>query len=535
MTGLGSEDIEPIQPNQSRVVTFEQKDKFIALIDASKTNKLIANLEQQIILARFPITKTDDQSITFEFNDHIGNTIVVAADGKVDGWELHNPMVEKVEFISENAARIQQVANVIQKDKKASIQIQYLIAPYMPDPSYKMMTEVPDGKTHFFSWSEVTTNDGPNIKPISRFHPEKTISVKIGKTVPTAYREAVKEGLLYWNKSFGTEKVKVLDPGFDPSAVVENDPAGVSVEWLASSKINFAYGQATVDPRTGQTLSGAIVIPQGFASIFSEQHFKLMLNQAHAPQDLNVATATEDFNKDRIRGTIAHELGHILGLRHNFAASTVSNLNEKTMHEAFIKSIVDRKSTPLSIVSSSVMDYLPQSGREILSRQISELPEPLPYDKAAIKALYQQDFADLKLHIFCTDNQVGYIVDCQRHDIGLGMPDQMADDYEHQLQEFRNAFIVDIFNAKDPKKNPSNKPITTVSAGKEYLSASTLPMNGKSIIFSPFSALSWILLLLVLILLIELTPTIEATESGQFWTEHSLTRCSISIGLILSE
>lgn len=88
-----------------------------------------------------------------------------------------------------------------------------------------------------------------------------------------------------------------------------------------------------------------------------------------------------------IQHVVAHEVGHTLGLRHNFEGS-------------------------LEPPSSSLMDYLHDFTDAI------EIADPGSYDRAAIKYLYGQSPDQPSNHAFCTDDEVSLNPVCQVFDSG---------------------------------------------------------------------------------------------------------------------
>ncbi|HLO21244.1 MAG TPA: zinc-dependent metalloprotease, partial [Sphingomicrobium sp.] len=149
---------------------------------------------------------------------------------------------------------------------------------------------------------------------------KKPIVFYIDRSAPEPVRTALKEGVSWWNAAFdaaGFEnafQVDVLPEGADPLDVRYN-----VVNWVDRATRGWSYGQPIADPRTGEIIKGSVLL----GSLRTRQD--LIIFQALVGAGL---TGTGDPNDPisaalaRIRQLGAHEVGHALGLAHNFAAST---------------------------------------------------------------------------------------------------------------------------------------------------------------------------------------------------------------------
>lgn len=168
----------------------------------------------------------------------------------------------------------------------------------------------------------------------------KPIVYYVDNGAPKQIQNALIEGASWWNQAFEAAgfrnafQVKVLPPDADPMDVRYN-----VINWVHRSTRGWAYGSSVVDPRTGEIIKGVVTLDSQRA----RQDF--LIGEGLAPQyaGKNSAAAACDFallpdvdyltNADsktdsnrmslaRIRQLSAHEVGHTLGLAHNFAAST---------------------------------------------------------------------------------------------------------------------------------------------------------------------------------------------------------------------
>jgi hypothetical protein len=149
---------------------------------------------------------------------------------------------------------------------------------------------------------------------------KKPIVFYIDPGMPPAIREAVKEGVSWWAAPFDRAgfvdafRAEVLPAGADPLDVRYN-----VVNWVNRATRGWSYGQPIDDPRTGEIIKGAVVL----GSLRARQD--MIIFQALVGAGL---TGTGDPNDPitatlaRLRQLGAHEVGHAIGLAHNFAAST---------------------------------------------------------------------------------------------------------------------------------------------------------------------------------------------------------------------
>ena len=227
-------------------------------------------------------------------------------------------------------------------------------------------------KTHLLKRWRLEKKDA--VAPVSE--PKEPIVYWLDKNIPEKYRESVSQGVLEWNKAF--EKA-----GFKNALVVRQqqttddfnnmDAKHTSVRWFTGADVGFAIGPSQADPRTGEILDADI----GMSDVFTRgarraviedlgrirgadgemcDHAESSAQELHYALDLLEARGLEldspeadALAKAYLKDVIMHEVGHTLGLRHNFRASTVYDLRQ----------IQDPNFTKINGVASSVMDYSP--------------------------------------------------------------------------------------------------------------------------------------------------------------------------------
>jgi hypothetical protein len=137
--------------------------------------------------------------------------------------------------------------------------------------------------------------------------------------IPEPVMTALKEGASWWNQAYEAAgykdafQVKVLPEGADPMDVRYN-----VINWVHRATRGWSYGSSVVDPRTGEIIKGHVTL----GSLRVRQDYLIALGLTSPFKDGSTdTTAQQEMALDRIRQLSAHEVGHTLGIAHNFAAS----------------------------------------------------------------------------------------------------------------------------------------------------------------------------------------------------------------------
>jgi len=137
---------------------------------------------------------------------------------------------------------------------------------------------------------------------------------------PEPVRSALLEGASWWREAFdraGFEdafRVELLPPDASPFDARYN-----VIEWVHRATRGWSYGGGVIDPRTGEIVKGFVTL--GSLRVRQDR----LIFEGLVGADKTGSGAPDDPERlalARIRQLAAHEVGHSLGLEHNFAAST---------------------------------------------------------------------------------------------------------------------------------------------------------------------------------------------------------------------
>ncbi|MHA4812361.1 zinc-dependent metalloprotease [Flavitalea flava] len=150
--------------------------------------------------------------------------------------------------------------------------------------------------------------------------PVKPIVYYLDNGTPEPIRSALLEGARWWGQAFEAAgfknafRVEILPDSADPMDLRYN-----MINWVHRSTRGWSYGASVVDPRTGEIIKGNVTL----GSLRVRQDY-LIASGLLAPY-VNGQIPTDNpmlkMALDRLKHLAAHEVGHTLGLMHNYIAS----------------------------------------------------------------------------------------------------------------------------------------------------------------------------------------------------------------------
>jgi hypothetical protein len=274
------------------------------------------------------------------------------------------------------------VGNVAATPEAASIRVHHSFVE-LPDGSYKPRKFDPRSGYFGITYADYATPIGqPMVKRfISRHRLEKqNPSAKISDPVkpivyyldpgtPEPIRSALLDGARWWNQAFEAAgyrnafRVEMLPEGVSPLDVRYN-----VINWVHRSTRGWSSGATVTDPRTGEIIKGLVTL----GSLRVRQDY-MIAEGLLSPYKTGDETPPElrEWALARMRQLSAHEVGHTLGLGHNYYDSEAGRI-----------SVLDYPHPLVSLKPNGTMDF-----SKVYDDKIGE------WDKVAVAYGYQ-DFPD---------------------------------------------------------------------------------------------------------------------------------------------
>ncbi len=204
----------------------------------------------------------------------------------------------------------------------------------LPGPGFKVRSHDPRSSFHGIGYMDFASPiSEPILKQFAARHrlqkkdptaavseAVKPITYYLDRGAPEPIRSALLEGARWWNQAFEAAgykdafRVELLPEDADPMDVRYS-----MIQWVHRSTRGWSYGSSVTDPRTGEIIKGHVTL----GSLRVRQDY-LIAEGLLAPYETGKPAPPEMARMAlaRLRQLSAHEVGHTLGLQHNYAAST---------------------------------------------------------------------------------------------------------------------------------------------------------------------------------------------------------------------
>ncbi len=504
----------------AKIVRFELFPDGVDLYESTQGLLVTEDLPARRLLATFAIVRQDADQVVVDFNrgmrrvftqawtdggglDADRDRVLEVPEGRV--FEMRQDQGRLVVRQSIQARNRQADQNLEQR-----LEVRYFLSPYQQGACDAKEPNAADTRyaRYFETEGKIEPVTGRISSRVARFDIRQPVVFHYSANTPADYVEAVKDGILYWNRAFGKEVVQARKA---PEGVTAPDARLNIIQWVPWDNAGFAYADVLLDPITGESEHGQAYITSVFAfagKARARALMRAMLDLAEPKKDkkdttslrlglpfLSAAPACQvdprsfaqamaqglqevlandeltdaavlRVSQDYVRETVAHEVGHVLGLRHNFAGSLSATLTRKELDDWF-KDYIGGK--PLDaftnkIASSSMMEYTMFKGAVFTGWRMRTVNEALPHDRAAIAWGYlNSSEAHDKKMLFATDEDVGKYGDVRTFDYGTNPVVSAYCEMAQVIDLLPNNLVETFISARAPRNAHDRIPLQDVN------------------------------------------------------------------------
>jgi hypothetical protein len=352
--GIGSNDIglDRGQLGDTRLVQFERYGNKVMLKQLNTRYRASSNnVAEQAVIVGLPVVATNEKSVLVDYTDFLFSDIHQISDrlaATEQGSYSPDPSRSGV-YIKRSKSFVdnteleslvtfggsqpgEYVEQVTPAPKSITVHLHHSLI-RLPDDKYQSREFVPfsgywvagyedysapleQSMTKQFIPRHRLAKKNPNDKVSQAVEP---IVYYLDPGIPEPVLGALLDGARWWDQAFsaiGYEdafQVKILPQGADPMDVRYN-----VIQWVHRATRGWSYGSSIIDPRSGEIIKGHVTL----GSLRVRQDYLIALGLTSPFTTENADTSEQkDMALARIRQLSAHEVGHTLGISHNFAAS----------------------------------------------------------------------------------------------------------------------------------------------------------------------------------------------------------------------
>jgi len=508
-----------------KIVTFELFADAVDLFEDPEGLVVTDELPARRLVASFPIINQNEELITIDFNKGMRRAFtdnwysIGRSYNPFSAERTHEIPGSRVFEVKENGNQIviRQSAQVRSRqygqDLESRYEIRYFIKPYAPgDYKGKEYIKQQDRYVRFFETAarlEKTT--GRSTTKLARFDLEKPLKFYYSSNTPDDYVDAVKGGIEYWNRAFGR---KIIEVDRAPDGVTAPDAGHNIVQWVPWDNAGFAYADILVDPITGESQRGQAYMTSTFAisgkararqllrrmrAIVEEEeekeekdddgekpeespfwahstvcqvpHHAFAKQYADGLEKVLADPGVSDemvlqMSQDYVRGIVAHEVGHVLGLRHNFAGSLDSTVSHARL-DKWLKAYLNEEDLAEyenDYTSNSMMEYQVFPAMALTGSKMRTTDTVLPHDRGAIQWGYYDDpdVAEKKT-LFASDDDARRWNDVTTFDYGKDPVVTAYANIADSVSRLPSTLIETFIRAKAPKDERDRVPLEQVN------------------------------------------------------------------------